>query len=213
MAEPDLTVLIADDQQIVRAGLRLILESQGVVVAGEAGDGAEAVAAARRLRPDVVLLDIEMPRLDGIEVTRLLAADGLRVVILTAFDTDDYVYRALRNGACGYVLKHSGPALLVEALRAAVAGDALISPSITVRLLRHLTGPLPKGAVAGEPLTGREAEVLRLLARGRSNDEIAAAMFIAPSTVKTHVQSIQRKRGARNRIELAAWAWETGQVE
>ncbi|GGK86391.1 DNA-binding response regulator [Planomonospora parontospora subsp. parontospora] len=214
MTEPEIRVLIADDHKIVRTGLRMILESHGVVVSGEAADGVEAVESARRLRPDIVLLDIEMPRLDGIEVTKLLSQQSLRVVILTSFDSDDYVYAALQNGACGYVLKHGGPALLIEALHAAMAGDALVSPSITVRLLRHLarrTGTA--GTFTGEPLTEREKQVLSLLARGQSNDEIARSMVIAPSTVKTHVQSVQRKLGARNRVELAAWAWETGHVE
>ncbi|MER6949780.1 response regulator transcription factor [Nonomuraea sp. NPDC000554] len=210
-AEPPVRVLLADDQEIVRAGLRLILESRpGVSVVAECGDGAAAVEAARRLRPDVVLCDIEMPKLDGTEVTRVLAAEGLRVVVLTAFDHDEYVHAALRNGACGYVLKHSGPALLLEAVRAAVAGDALVSPSITVKLLKRVVG---KPSARDVPLTEREEDVLRLLARGHANGEIAQELFIAPSTVKTHVQSLQRKLGARNRVEMAAWAWRTGLVE
>jgi DNA-binding NarL/FixJ family response regulator len=214
MAELEVRVLVADDHKLVRAGLRVILESRGVIVVGEAGDGAEAVELARRLRPDVVLLDIEMPRLDGIEATKLLVRESLRVVILTSFDSDDYVYGTLRNGACGYILKHSGPALLIEALHAAMAGDALVSPSITVRLLRRLTQRTVAGAsVIGGQLTERETQVLRLLARGKSNNEIAETMFIAPSTVKTHVENVQRKLGARNRVELAARAWETGLVE
>ncbi|TDD21529.1 response regulator transcription factor [Nonomuraea diastatica] len=207
-------VLVADDHQLVRTGIRMILESQAINVIGEARDGAEAVELARELRPDVVLLDIEMPRLNGIEVTKLLVRESLRVVILTSFDSDDYVYATLRNGACGYVLKHSGPALLTEALHAAMAGDALVSPSITVRLLRRLTQRTAAGesVIAGQ-LTERETQVLRLLARGKTNDEIARTMFIAPSTVKTHVENVQRKLGARNRVELAARAWETGLVE
>ncbi|WP_246083015.1 response regulator [Nonomuraea diastatica] len=214
MAEPEMRVLVADDHQLVRTGIRMILESQAINVIGEARDGAEAVELARELRPDVVLLDIEMPRLNGIEVTKLLVRESLRVVILTSFDSDDYVYATLRNGACGYVLKHSGPALLTEALHAAMAGDALVSPSITVRLLRRLTQRTAAGesVIAGQ-LTERETQVLRLLARGKTNDEIARTMFIAPSTVKTHVENVQRKLGARNRVELAARAWETGLVE
>jgi len=209
-------VLLADDQAMVRGGLRLILEDQpDITVAGEAADGAEAVALARRLRPDVCLVDIRMPRLDGIEVTRALAgpgvADPLRVVIVTTFDLDEYVYGALRAGAVGFVLKDAGPALLAEAVRAASAGDALISPSITLRLLRKLApaGVLGQGARPSFPLSERETEVIRAVARGRTNQEIAAELFISLSTVKTHVASVQAKLGFRNRVEIAAWAWES----
>lgn len=212
MTNSPIRILIADDQKMVRAGLRLILESQpDISVVAETSNGLETVEVARRLRPDVSLVDIEMPLLDGIQVTRHLAKASLPVVILTAFDHDDYIYAALRNGACGFVLKHSGPVLLLEAVQAALAGDALISPSITVRLLRGLA-PRPDAAGGAVQLTEREAEILRLLAQGQSNGEIAKALFIAPSTVKTHVQSLQRKLGVRNRIEIAAWAWKTGHV-
>ncbi|MFC5180818.1 response regulator [Actinomadura harenae] len=204
-------VLIADDQAMIRGGLRLILEDEpGIEVVAEAADGVEAVEAARRLRPDVCLVDIRMPRLDGIEVTRALAgpdvADPLRVVVVTTFDLDEYVYGALRGGAVGFVLKGAGPSLLVEAVRAAVAGEALVSPSVTVRLLRHLTeGTAPRLAV---PLSDRELEVVRAVARGRSNQEVAAALFISLSTVKGHMASVQSKLGLRNRVEIVAWAWE-----
>ena len=208
-------VLIADDQAMIRSGLRLLLESQaGITVVGEAADGAEAVALARRLRPDVCLIDIRMPRLDGIEVTRAIAgpgvADPLRVVIVTTFDLDEYVYGALRAGAAGFVLKDAGPVLLAEAVRAAMSGDALISPAITRRLLQHLTAVRsPAAARPATPLSDRETEVIRAIARGRTNQEIGAELFISLSTVKSHVASIQAKLGLRNRVEIAAWAWES----
>jgi len=212
-------VLLADDQAMIRRGLRLILDNQpDITVVAEASDGAEAVALARQLRPDVCLVDIRMPRLDGIEVTRALAGPGvaspLRVVIVTTFDLDDYVYGALRAGAAGFVLKDAGPALLTEAVRAAHAGDSLISPSITVRLLRHLAPARIRTAAApAQPLTDREIEVARAIARGRTNQEIAAELFISLSTVKGHLTAIQRKLGARNRVEIAAWAWEARLME
>ncbi|GAB3960973.1 response regulator transcription factor [Actinoallomurus acanthiterrae] len=208
-------VLIADDQAMVRGGLRLILEDQpDVTVVGEAADGAEAVALARRLRPDVCLVDIRMPGLDGIEVTRALAGPGvrdpLRVVIVTTFDLDEYVYGALRAGAVGFILKDAGPVLLVEAVRAARTGDALISPSVTVRLLKHLAPARPPASPPAVPLSERESEVVRAIARGRTNREIAAELFISISTVKSHLAGVQLKLGLRNRVEIAAWAWENG---
>ncbi|HVV12763.1 MAG TPA: response regulator transcription factor [Amycolatopsis sp.] len=210
-----ISVLVADDQEMVRRNLRRILESQGDVrVVGEAVDGVEAIEQARELRPDVVLVDIRMPRKDGLAVARALAGPGvddpLRVVVITTFDLDEYVYTALRNGACGFLLKRSGPALLVEGIRAAVAGDMLISPQVTVQLLRHLAR---HGAAGwhGEPLTEREVAVVCLIADAKTNPEIAAELSITPGTVKTHVATIQRKLQARNRVAIAAWAWETGQ--
>ncbi|MFI5768779.1 response regulator [Streptomyces sp. NPDC051658] len=210
-----ITVLLADDQAMVRRGLRLILEDQeDISVVGEAADGAEAVELARRMRPDVCLVDIRMPKLDGIEVTRALAgpgvADPLRVVIVTTFDLDEYVRGALHSGAVGFVLKDAGPALLVEAVRAANSGDALISPSITLRLLRDLA-PARRATAARpvQPLSAREIEVVRAIARGRTNQEIAAALFISLSTVKSHLATIQTKLRVRNRVETAAWAWES----
>ena len=208
-----ITVLLADDQAMVRRGLRFILEDQtDITVVGEAADGVEAVALARRLRPDVCLVDVRMPRLDGIEVTRALAGPGvpdpLRVVVVTTFDLDEYVYGALRGGAVGFILKDAGPGLLVEAVRAADAGDALVSPSVTVRLLRHITAVAPSPVRATRPLSDRETEVVRAIARGRTNQEIAAELFISLSTVKSHVAGIQGKLGLRNRVEIAAWAWE-----
>ncbi len=208
-------VLIADDQAMVRGGLRLILEDQpGIEVVAEAADGASAVELARRLRPDVCLVDIRMPRLDGLEVTRALAGPGVpdpaKVVVVTTFDLDEYVYGALRAGAVGFILKDAGPALLTEAVRAASTGDALISPSITLRLLKHLAPSAGHRARRPAPaLSAREAEVIRAIAVGRTNAEIAAELFISLSTVKTHLASIQAKLGVRNRVEVAAWAWES----
>ncbi|WP_078952470.1 response regulator [Streptomyces sp. NRRL F-5755] len=202
-------VLIADDQEDVRSGFRMILDSQpDMTVVAEAADGLHAVDLARTLRPDVVLADIRMPRLDGLEVTRQLAADT-RVVVVTTFDLDDYVHAALRHGASGFLLKRSGPTLLIEAVRAAMAGDTLISPQITVRLLQHLTPPTAP-APAPDPLTPREREIVRLVAQGLTNAEIATQMVITPGTVKTHLANVQGKLRVRNRVGIAAWAWETG---
>ncbi|MFD8526357.1 response regulator [Streptosporangium canum] len=208
-------VLIADDQQMVRTGFQMIVDAQpDMEVVAAVSDGAEAVSEARRLRPDVCLLDIRMPKLDGIEVTRVLAGPGvenpLRVVIVTTFDLDEYVYGALRSGATGFLLKDSGPTLLIEAVRAAAVGDALVSPSVTVRLLQHLAQPQWAAQPANDPLTDRELDVVRLVARGRSNQEVAAELFVSLSTVKTHLGSIFAKLGVRNRVGIAAWAWESG---
>lgn len=214
-------VLVADDQHMVRTGFRLILDAQpGIEVVGEAADGAECVEMARRLRPDVCLVDIRMPELDGLEVTRILAgpeaADPMRVVVVTTFDQDDYVHRALREGACGFLLKDASPALLVEAVRAAQRGDALISPAVTVRLLRQLEDRRRLSSADGQPprtvLTDRELDVARLVAMGRTNQEICAKLFLSLGTVKTHLTNIQSKLGVRNRVEIAAWAWATGAV-
>jgi DNA-binding NarL/FixJ family response regulator len=212
-------VLLADDQAMIRGGLRLILEDQpGIDVVAEAADGTEAIRLARQLRPDVCLIDIRMPGKDGIDVTRAIAgpgvADPLRVVIVTTFDLDEYVYGALRAGAVGFVLKGASPALLAEAVRAAHAGDALISPQVTLRLLRHVA---PARASAARqpmpPLSEREAEVIQAIAKGRTNAEIAADLFISLSTVKSHLASIHNKLGVRNRVEIAGWAWETGLIQ
>ncbi|GAA3684530.1 response regulator transcription factor [Nonomuraea antimicrobica] len=211
-------LVLVDDQEMVRRGMRVIFESQqGMEVVGEAADGVEAVEVARRLQPDVVLADIRMPRMDGLEVVRRLAGPQApeprpKVIVVTTFDLDEYVYPALRNGASGFLLKRSGPALLVEAVRAAMAGDSLISPSITVRLLRHVTGNRAPGdsALPSEALTEREGEIAALVAEGGTNADIAAELFISPGTVKTHVASIQRKFGVRNRVGIAVRAFEAG---
>lgn len=214
-------MLVADDQHLVRTGFRLILDAQpGIEVVGEAADGAECVAMARRLRPDVCLVDIRMPELDGLEVTRILAgpeaADPMRVVVVTTFDQDDYVHRALRHGACGFLLKDASPSLLVEAVRAAQRGDSLISPAVTVRLLRQLEGQRRPSLAGGRPprtaLTDRELDVARLVAVGRTNQEICAELFLSLGTIKTHLTNVQSKLGVRNRVEIAAWAWATGAV-
>ncbi|SEM95179.1 response regulator [Nonomuraea pusilla] len=210
-------VLIADDQQLVRTGFQMILDAQpDMEVVAAVADGAEAISEARRLKPDVCLLDIRMPKLDGLEVTRLLAGPGvehpMRVVIVTTFDLDEYVYGALRAGATGFLLKDSGPTLLIEAVRAAASGESLVSPSITVRLLQHLARPRRTAPMPNDPLTDRELDVVRLVARGRTNQEVAAELFVSLSTVKTHLGSIQAKLGVRNRVEIAAWAWESGVV-
>jgi DNA-binding NarL/FixJ family response regulator len=214
-----LRVVIADDQEIVRSGIRLILEAHGVDVVGEAGDGREAVELARRLRPDVCLVDIRMPRLDGLEVTRMLAGrdveEPIPVVVVTTFDHDEYVNTAIRNGASGFLLKDAGPALLVEAVRAAAAGDALVSPSITVRFLQQFSESSrtePSALEPAVPLTEREEDIVRSLARGLTNAEIGEQLYISLSTVKSHVANIQGKLGVRNRVEIAGWAWQTGRM-
>jgi DNA-binding NarL/FixJ family response regulator len=212
-------VLIADDQDMVRTGFRLILQLQpDIEVVAEAADGAECVELARKLRPDVCLVDIRMPKLDGLEVTRLLAGpkavDPLRVVVVTTFDQDDYVYGALHGGACGFLLKDAGPGLLVEAVRAAARGDALVSPAVTVRLLERIGEQRPAGRaeVSSGPLTERELDVVRLVADGRTNQEISDELFVSLSTIKSHMASIQAKLKLRNRVEIAAWAWRCGVV-
>ncbi|WP_370247797.1 response regulator [Nocardioides sp.] len=213
-------VLVADDQDLVRTGLRLILGTlEGLEVVGEARDGEEAVRRARELRPDVCLMDIRMPVMDGVEATRRLAGpevtDPIPVVVITTFDLDEYVHGALVAGASGFLLKDAGPELLGEAIRAATRGDALISPSITRRLLATFAGTGSAAAVRRQPidpLTDREEEVLLTLARGRTNAEIAAELHISLSTVKTHIGSLMGKLGARNRVEIAMWGYETGRI-
>ena len=207
-------VLLADDQEMVRTGFRLILSAEdGIEVVGEAGTGVAAVERARRLHPDVVLMDIRMPELDGLEATRALNADPRppRIVVVTTFDLDEYVYGALRAGACGFLLKDAGPRLLVEAVRAAAVGDALVSPSVTVRLLEHFSRPARSDPVGGT-LSPREFDVVRSVARGRTNAEIAAELVVSVSTVKTHLANVQNKLDVRNRTEIAVWAWEHGHV-
>lgn len=219
MGTVTIRVLIADDQELVRTGLSMIVDAQPEIeVVGQAVDGNEAVALARSLRPDVCLFDIRMPGLDGIEATRVLAGPGvddpMAVVIITTFDLDEYVFAALRAGAKGFLLKNAGSELLAQAIRAAASGDALIAPNVTVRLLEAFAGAgpaaLPPQPV--EPLTEREEQVLAKVAQGRSNSEIASELYIALSTVKTHVASLMTKLGARNRVEIAIWAHQTGRM-
>jgi DNA-binding NarL/FixJ family response regulator len=212
-------LFLVDDQELVRAGLRMLIDAQpGMEVVGEAGDGRAALAALTATRADVVLMDVRMPDLDGVAATeRLLALPGdrPRVIVLTTFDHDEYVLAALRAGASGFLLKDARPAELVGAIRAVLAGDAVIAPSATRRLLEHVAGSLPLGA-GDEPrlagLTGREREVLVAIARGRSNAEIAGELFMAEATVKTHVGRLLAKLGRRDRVQLAVLAYETGLV-
>ncbi|HEX5859938.1 MAG TPA: response regulator transcription factor [Microbacterium sp.] len=206
-------VLIADDQELVRTGLRMILDAQpGIEVVAEARDGAEAVELARSAGPDVCLIDIRMPVVDGLEATRLLAGPGvedpLPVVIITTFDLDEYVYEALRSGARGFLLKNAGPALLAEAVHAAARGDALIDPKITMRLIDAFASGRPAPPASSSPLTEREEQVLAAVSRGLGNTEIGRELHISLSTVKTHIASVMTKIGARNRVELAIWAGE-----
>ncbi|RVX45079.1 DNA-binding NarL/FixJ family response regulator [Nonomuraea polychroma] len=204
-------ILIADDQEGIRSAFRLILDAQpDMTVVAEAADGRTAIDTAKAIRPDVVLADIRMPGADGIEVTRALAGTGIRVVIVTTFGLDEYVHAALGNGADGFILKRSGPTLLIEAIRAAMNGDMLISPQLTVRLLRERGLPREMPNVV---LTEREDEIVAMVAYGQTNAEIAAELFLSPGTVKNHIASIQRKTGARNRVAIAAWAWATGRAE
>jgi DNA-binding NarL/FixJ family response regulator len=212
-------VVVADDQEIVRTGLRMILDAQpDITVVGEATDGRAAVRLVRELRPDVCLFDIRMPDLDGIEATRELAgpgvADPVAVVVVTTFDLDEYVYGALQAGARGFLLKDSGPDMLVQAIRAAATGDALIAPNVTARLLSKFAGSAdrPPPAQPVEPLTAREEEVLASVAGGRTTAEISEDLHISLSTVKTHVASLMTKLGARNRVEVVMWAYQTGRI-
>jgi DNA-binding NarL/FixJ family response regulator len=219
-AVPRVRVLIADDQALVRAGFRMILEAQpDITVVGEAADGSAAVTLTRRLRPDVVLMDIRMPEVDGLEATRRLL-DGAtgsapRIVILTTFDLDEYVYAALQSGASGFLLKDVTPEQLVAAVRTVSVGDALLAPSITRRLVERFARPAARATgapVALTSLTTRETEVFGLVARGMSNAEIADALVVTEATVKTHVAGILSKLGIRNRAQAVVIAYESGLV-
>lgn len=206
MAEP-IRVLLTDDQQLVRMGFRMILSvADDIEVVGEATNGAEAVAKVAELAPDVVLMDVQMPVMDGIEATRQIA-ETTRVVILTTFDRDDYLFDALSAGAAGFLLKNAGPELLIEAVRMTAKGHALLSPEVTTRVIAQMHAtPTPRTPPAVD-LTERETEVLVALARGLSNAEIAAELFVGESTVKTHVSNLLAKLGLRDRVQAVAWAY------
>jgi DNA-binding NarL/FixJ family response regulator len=212
-------VLIADDQALMRAGFRLILQAEpDLELVGEAADGREAVAEAARLRPDVVLMDVRMPELDGIEATRRLldGNDHTKVVMLTTFDMDEYVYQALRAGASGFLLKDVPPEQLVAGIRSVASGDSLLAPSITRRLIQQFVRRPPDALRTPSPelarLTAREVEVLRMMARGRSNAEIATEFFVSETTVKTHVAHLLAKLGLRDRVQAVVFAYESGLV-
>jgi DNA-binding NarL/FixJ family response regulator len=210
-------VLVVDDQELVRAGFRMILERAGIEVVGEAVDGVDAVARAAELAPDVVLMDVRMPRMDGIEATRRLLARSpeVRVVALTTFDLDEYVYEAVRAGASGFLLKDISPTDLVHAVGVVARGDSMLAPVLTRRLLdRYVSRPRP-GTRPGqlEKLTEREVEVLTLVAAGHTNAEIGAALFLSEATVKTYVSRVLTKLGLRDRVQLAILAYESGLVE
>ncbi|HYY34556.1 MAG TPA: response regulator transcription factor [Gaiellaceae bacterium] len=215
-----LAVLIVDDQALVRAGFRMILEAeQDMEVVGEAADGREAVDEARRLRPDVVLMDVRMPEVDGIEATRRLLGDAAdtKVVMLTTFDMDEYVYDALRAGASGFLLKDVPPEQLVAGIRAVASGDALLAPSVTRRVIEEFVRR-PPASVRTLPaklddLTARELEVLKLIARGLSNAEIATELFVSETTVKTHVAHVLMKLDLRDRVQAVVLAYESGLIE
>ena len=213
-------VLLADDERLVRSGFRLLLDTEDdIIVVGEAATGAEAVRQARATRPDVVLMDIRMPALDGIEATRQIATttglDDVHILILTTYDTDAYVFEGLQAGASGFLLKDAGPAELLHAIRVVAAGDALLAPRITRRLIARFTAQRTAGEAARRRLavlTDREREVLALVGQGMRNDEIGAALFLSPATARTHVSHAMAKLGARDRAQLVVIAYQTGLV-
>ncbi|WIB42083.1 response regulator transcription factor [Curtobacterium sp. MCLR17_058] len=233
-ATTDLTIVLADDQELVRAGFRVILESEpGFRVVGEAADGAGAVEAVQQLRPDVVCLDVQMPGVDGLEAARRIAAlpDPPAVLILTTFDSDDALFQALEAGASGFLLKNASPERLIDAVRTVAAGDALLAPDVTRRVISRATASAAvqpsatttataattdttattgDDALAAAGLTERETDVLRLLARGLSNAEIAAELYVGDATVKTHVSNVLQKLALRDRIQAVVWAFEHG---
>ncbi|WIE82627.1 response regulator transcription factor [Curtobacterium sp. MCPF17_021] len=227
MAADDLIIVLADDQELVRAGFRVILESEpGFRVVGEAADGAGAVEAVQQLRPDVVCLDVQMPGVDGLEAARRIAAlpDPPAVLILTTFDSDDALFQALEAGASGFLLKNASPERLIDAVRTVAAGDALLAPDVTRRVISRATASAAvqpsatstattatgDDALAAAGLTERETEVLRLLARGLSNAEIAGELYVGDATVKTHVSNVLQKLALRDRIQAVVWAFEHG---
>jgi DNA-binding NarL/FixJ family response regulator len=213
----NIKVLVVDDQELVRAGFIMILDSQDdIEVVGETANGADALDEVKRLRPDVVLMDIRMPKMDGLEATRILRADkrsDVRVLILTTFDPDEYVYQALRVGASGFVLKDIPPRELLAAVRVVAKGEALLAPSITRRLIAQFAERLaPPASQELERLTDREAEVLRFMAKGLSNTEIAETLYLSPTTIKSHVAGVLAKLGLRDRTQAVVFAYENGVV-
>jgi DNA-binding NarL/FixJ family response regulator len=211
-------VVLVDDQELVRAGFRMVLDAQAdIEVVGEAGDGRQAVELLRRTRADVVLMDVRMPRMDGIEATRQIGPDGPKVIILTTFDLDEYAFSALKAGAGGFLLKDAGPVQLIEAIRAVHSGDAVVAPSTTRRLLDRFALHLPNENRVPDKalatLTARETEVLHLVARGLSNAEVGARLFVSEATVKTHVGRILTKLGLRDRVQTVVYAYETGLIK
>jgi DNA-binding NarL/FixJ family response regulator len=218
--ERPVRVLLVDDQELVRTGFAMVLDAQpDIEVVGEAGDGAQAVDRLRAIPADVVLMDVRMPRMDGIEATRRITQGGDRpkVIILTTFDLDEYAFAAIKAGAAGFLLKDAGPSQLIEAIRAVHSGDAVVAPSTTRRLLDRFAVHLPdaerqaSGALAS--LTAREGEVLRLVARGLSNAEVAGRLYVSEATVKTHMGRILMKLGLRDRVQAVVFAYETGLVK
>jgi DNA-binding NarL/FixJ family response regulator len=213
-------VLLADDQAMVRAGFRMILESEpDIEVVGEAEDGAKAVSLARTLRPDVVLMDVQMPNMDGLEATRQIAAlplpESVHVLILTTFERDEYIFEALRSGASGFMLKNAAPEELIEAVRVVAEGNSLLAPSVTRRVIEEFAkGPAPATVDTSRLniLTEREAEVLGLLARGKSNAEIANELFVGEATIKTHISNLLTKLDLRDRVQAVVFAYESGLI-
>lgn len=214
-------VLLADDQALVRAGLRVLFENESdIAVVGEAANGEEALALARHARPQVVLMDVRMPVMDGLEATRQIAADprlaGVHVLVLTTFEIDEYVFEALRGGASGFLLKDAEPTELIHAVRVLAAGDALLAPSVTRRLIEEFAArpaaPPERAAAVLDELTEREREVMALVGLGLSNDDIAERLVVSPATVKTHVSRAMLKLGARDRAQLVVLAYQTGLV-
>lgn len=208
-------VLLVDDQHLVRSGFRMILEGEtDIAVVGEGADGVEGVRLAKTEQPDVVLMDIQMPNMDGLEATTTITAlpDPPRVIILTTFEQDDYVFSALRNGASGFLLKNAPPDQLIDAVRVVAGGESLLAPSVTRRIIEEFARrpAAQRPPILADPLTEREMEVLRLVARGRSNAEIAEELYVGEATVKTHVSNVLLKLGIRDRVQAVVWAYEHG---
>jgi len=214
-----ISVVLVDDQALIRAGFKMILESEDdIEIVGEAGDGEQGVVAVRRLRPDVVLMDVQMPTMDGLEATRRIVQEGSipsRIVILTTFERDDYIFDALRAGASGFLLKNSPPDELVHAVRVVAAGEALLAPSVTQKVIEEFIEQPARHSSEAElgRLTARETEILKLLATGKSNAELAGHLFVGEGTIKTHVSNVLTKLGLRDRMQAVIFAYESGLIE